>query len=216
MQKVLERLRELLHEGQALGQQRRVVGLIPPVPFLPQPGSVFQQGLQTWAMDCRAALKFVQLAELAAYFEPPTFDPSDASMHTIRLAALESAISQIQSGFVGNIRRLLHADIFESMIEQADALLTAGHTTPAAVLGRIVIEQWLRDRAEAVGIPDHDKTKASKLNDDLKKAGEYSVPKWRQIQTHVDVGNSAAHGKTDEFTDDQVRQLLEYARANCL
>jgi uncharacterized ferredoxin-like protein len=85
---------------------------------------------------------------------------------------------------------------------------------PAAVLGRIVIERWLRDQAEAAGIPEFDTAKA--LNDDLKKAGQYSGPKCKQVQAHLAVGNSAAHGKTDEFSENDVRVMLEYARANCL
>ena len=215
MRRIMKRLRDLLEAG--IGLRGECPGFSVTIPGPEdQPGLTFQRRAQKWAMDCSAVLRFCQLTQSAACFGDPATGYGNISIFDTRLAVLESAISQIQGGFVGNIRHLLHADIFDSMIGQAAALLTQGHKVPAAVLGRIVIERWLRDRAEAVAIPAYDTAKPSKLNDDLKKSGEYSAPKWRQLQAYLDVGNAAAHGKPDEFSEDDVRQLLEYARMNCL
>jgi len=211
MQRIVEQLRRLAREGHKLRKVGRA-----------SDGFTAARELrlkeQKWVIDCRTVLSFARLPDHARYFRDILSVESGCYVGVTddRLAALESAISQIEGGFVGNIRHLLHADIFDSLIEQGTALLAEGHTTPAAVLGRIVIERWLRDQAEAAGIPDHKTAKASKLNDDLKKAAKYPVPKWQQIRAHLAVGNSAAHGKTDEFSPGDVGQLLEWGRANCL
>jgi hypothetical protein len=218
MGKIVEQLQTLLDQGRDLYQESIKSSEVTVAELMRQSGSTLYQRMQKWVLDCRTVLKYAQLDDHARYFDDIRRLSSGGyvGVRDDRLAALESAISQIKGGFVGNIRHLLHADIFDSLIEQGTALLAEGHTIPAAVLGRIVIERWLRDQAEAAGIADHKTAKASKLNDDLKKAGKYPVPKWQQIQAHLAVGNSAAHGKSDEFSAEDVRQLLEYARAKCL
>lgn len=217
MEKIVGRLRELLKEGRELSAEsvRASFGSSEDPPDAPS--RTYWERVQTWVLNGRNTLDFAGLGQYAAYFNDIElrggFRPGASDD---RIAALASAISQIEAGFIGNIRHLLHADIFDSMIEQAGALLADGHTIPAAVLGRIVVERWLRDQAEAAAIPNHDAAKAAALNDALKNAGRYSVAKWRQIQAHLDVGNSAAHGEAADVTTDTVRLLLEYARANCV
>lgn len=218
MQKIVIRLRELLKSGQELKAERIAASSWSSSDSPDSPNRTYHRRVQTWVLDCRNLLNFAGLTQYAVYFADKVWGSTGqrVGVDDERLAALESAISQIEGGFVGNIRHLLHADIFDSVIEQAEELLTTGHRIPAAVLGRIVIEGWLRNKAEAAGISEHDTAKASRLNDELKTANTHSVAQWRQIQAHLDVGNAAAHGKTDEFDDDAVRRMLEYARANCL
>jgi hypothetical protein len=129
---------------------------------------------------------------------------------------LESARDALQQGFVGKIRYLLHAELFNSVLDQAGGLLETGHKIPAAVLGRIVIEGWLRDQAEKAGIAGWEAEKASSLNEELKKAGVFPVPKWRHIQSLIDVGNSAAHGKDAEFSEEDVKRMIAFAQTNCV
>jgi hypothetical protein len=129
---------------------------------------------------------------------------------------LESARDALQQGFAGKIRYLLHAELFSSVLDQAGGLLETGHKIPAAVLGRIVIEGWLRDQAEKAGIAGWEAEKASSLNENLKKAGVFPVPKWRHIQSLIDVGNSAAHGKDAEFSEEDVKRMIAFAQTNCV
>jgi len=93
-------------------------------------------------------------------------------------------------------------------LEQADALLKAAHKVPAAVLVRVALERWIRDQAEKAGIPGFDSQKPSRLNDDLKGNGIFSKPKWGQVQSVLHLGNSSAHGKADEFTEQDVQFAL--------
>jgi hypothetical protein len=116
----------------------------------------------------------------------------------------------LAAGFVGNLRSLVQAEILDSVVNQADVLLKAGQILPAAVLGRIVLERWLRDQANSAGISEAETERASMLNDKLKKAGKLSTPKWRQVQAGLDVGNAAAHGNVNEFSKDDVIRLLTF------
>jgi hypothetical protein len=129
---------------------------------------------------------------------------------------LESAKDEIAAGFLGRVAYLAHADLFGSVTEQAEELLASGHVIPAAVLGRIVIESWLRDEAERNQIPDHDTAKASVLNECPKSGGIFAIPKWRLIQGYLDIGNAAAHGKDGDFNPADVRQLLSFARSTAV
>ena len=129
---------------------------------------------------------------------------------------LESARDALQQGLPGKIRYLLHAELFNSVLDQAGGLLETGHRIPAAVLGRIVIEGWLRDQAEKADIAGWEVEKASTLNENLKKAGVFPVPKWRHIQSLIDIGNSAAHGKDAEFSEEDVKRMIVFAQTNCV
>ena len=76
-----------------------------------------------------------------------------------------------------------------------------------AVLGRIVLEDSLSRIADIDGLDSS--LSPSRVNDELKKSGRYPQPMWRQIQAWLDIGNSAAHGKFDEYTVDQVKGMLD-------
>jgi hypothetical protein len=77
----------------------------------------------------------------------------------------------------------------------------------SAVLGRVVIEDALRRIARQENIDETQK--ASKINDDLLKANRYAKPQWRLIQTWLDIGNSAAHGKFNEYDSEKVKSMFE-------
>lgn len=93
------------------------------------------------------------------------------------LGVLESARDMLQAGYIGRLRYLLHGEVFDSNLEQATALLDAGHGLPAAVLGRIVVERWLRDQALRLGIYNWATEKASSRHKVLQsQAGERACP----------------------------------------
>ncbi len=46
--------------------------------------------------------------------------------------------------------------------------------------------------------------------------GKLTQPKWRLIQSFLDVGNAAAHGKETEFKPADVTRMLDFIEANCL
>jgi hypothetical protein len=211
MKKIIEVLDRLIAESPAL--QTRAREAHPPEADLHD----LQQRYTHWKTNSVATLRYAAMAELGEEFKSVA-NATGSSGYGIAMCTglLESARDLLQHGFIGNVRHLVHAELFDSLLDQSQSLLESGHRIPAAVLGRIVIERWLRDQADKASIPSAETAKPAVLNDSLKLAGAFSVPKWRQIQTCLDVGNAAAHGKESEFSADDVSRLLDFSRITCL
>jgi len=179
------------------------------------PRSALGRRYNRWRKNVVEVLRF---AELQSYLSEvvDVFDTSWEEGYKVSLVAplLESAVDLLERGFIGKLKILLHAEVFATTVEEAKTLYAAGHLIPAAVLARIVVEGWLRDEAEKRGIQLSEKARASMLNSALKEAGVFSTPKWRQVQTYLDIGNAAAHGKGDELTAGEIGRLLAFAEAN--
>lgn len=213
MSKILERLDELIKEGERLYQL-----------LLNDQGQMsvteehqLESDYAQWMSSVNTFLPYASLQGHLESFKGSFCGVVDPPRSLIKaVGVLRSAKQEIELGFVSNIKFLVHAEFFDSLIDQADELLKAGYFAAAAVTGRIVIEQWIRDIAEKAGIKSYGTRKTSQLNDDLKKRQAYSKPHWRHIQGHIDTGNHAAHGETGKYTNDDVKNLLVFARANCL
>lgn len=181
------------------------------------PPSGFDRDYSNWI---ESALQTLNHAELSDYWSKVSqqhinFPSKPYTIERIT-GLLQSAIECLERGFAGKLKYVLHAEMFGSLAEQARELLRLGHLVPAAMLGRVALENWLRDEAEKWAIPDHATEKASKLNDALKAQQKLSQPKWRLIQSLLDVGNAAAHGKIDQFGPGEVNQMLTWIESNCL
>lgn len=81
-------------------------------------------------------------------------------------------MDDLNNGFLLEKEFLIAGEIFDSVLEEAKELLNAGHKNPAAVLGKVVLEDALKILSHQEQLDDTQK--ATKLNDDLKKAGRYS------------------------------------------
>ncbi|AMV25144.1 hypothetical protein VT84_12165 [Gemmata sp. SH-PL17] len=170
-----------------------------------------------WVESAIQSLAYAELTSYQQKIKEIDGEPVNIEYRISRITGLlESAAECLEQGFVGKLKHILHAEMFGSLATEARGLLKVGHRIPAAVLGRIAIENWLRDEAESHSIPNYDTEKASRLNDSLKSAGKLTQPKWRLVQSLLDVGNAAAHGKEQEFNDDDVKRLLDFVEANCL
>lgn len=205
---VLEFLKELASEGNALVEEFDASE-----PY--ERSNALERKYNRWRKNVIGAFRFARL-EPHLSEAVDVFDTSwDSGFKAGQVAPLvESAVDLLERGFVGNLRMVLHAEIFATTVDEAKTLFESGHLIPAAVLAGIVVEGWLRDEAEKAGIQDSEKIKASRLNNALKEAGVFSVPKWRQVQTYLDVRNAAAHGKGSELTREEIGRLLAFAEAN--
>jgi hypothetical protein len=109
------------------------------------------------------------------------------------------------NGYLDNVKTLVQAEVFSDELEQAKELLTKNYHDAAAVITRIVLETYIRELCKknniAVG-------SLNKMNDDLAKAGVYNSLIQKQITALAGIGNSAAHGKKDEYTIDQVKNMI--------
>lgn len=123
------------------------------------------------------------------------------------VGVLTGALDDLEGGFLEGQERLVAGVIFDSVLEEARTLARAGFKDPAAVLGRVVLEDALRRLCRNRGLDDT--VRASMMNDALKTAGHYAQPQWRLIQTYLDIGNSAAHGKFDDYDEATVLRMID-------
>jgi len=111
-----------------------------------------------------------------------------------------------EGGYLASFRNIVQAEVFSNELEQAEELLNNGYRTAAAVIAGVVLETALRDlcTTHEIGLGS-----LNKMNDDLAKAGVYNANQKKQITSLAAIRNSAAHGKPDEFTADQVRGMID-------
>ena len=141
---------------------------------------------------------------------------SDNSQLDWGVELMKGAKEEIEKGFLYNIKYLVSADFFNSIIEQATYLLESGFKDAAAVYGRVIIENTLKDLAKRKTVKVPNKIKLSELNQLLKKEKIYPQHMWRSIQAQIDIGNSAAHGKFDEYDDKAVSDMLTWIKEKLL
>ncbi len=130
-----------------------------------------------------------------------TFLETLQRLRAIFLAAKED----YEGGYLRTTRSLIQAEVFDSELEQAQSLLVAGYKSPAAVVAGVVLETTLRELCDQQSIPH---SKLDKMNADLAKAGIYNKLQQKQITALADIRNSAAHGKTSEFSDQDVKNMI--------
>jgi hypothetical protein len=141
---------------------------------------------------------FVEAEESQAYEDSPT--------RFKRVVSVFSAAKEdFEGGYLTTLRTLVQAEVFTVELEQADELLSAGYHVPAAIIAGVVLETTLRDFCVQKGFSVG---KLSRMNDDLAKAGQYNSVVHKQIVAISAVRNSAAHGKTDEFTAADVSAMV--------
>lgn len=131
------------------------------------------------------------------------------------LAIIRIIRDEIAGGWLFTVRGLVAAEVFADFLEMAEHLLESGYKDPAAVMGGSVLEEHLRQlcNKHAIAIDEEKNGKqvpkrADRLNADLAAATAYSKLDQKQITAWLDLRNSAAHGKYNAYTDEQVGQLL--------
>lgn len=122
-------------------------------------------------------------------------------LKAIFLAAKED----FEGGYLLSLKTLVQAEVFDSELEQAKELLRQEYFTAAAVIAGVVLETALRELCDRECISHG---KLVKMNADLAKAGVYSKLVHRQITALAVIRNSAAHGKTSEFTKQDVTNMV--------
>lgn len=100
----------------------------------------------------------------------------------------------------------IQAEVFADQIDQSMELYNSGYIAAAAIIAGIVLETKIRELVEIIGL---DLGKLDKMNADLAKNGQYNSLIQKQITALAAIRNSAAHGKNDEYTKDQVKSLID-------
>lgn len=130
------------------------------------------------------------------------------------------AYDDFKAGMFDNLKLEIESSVSCDFLGQANALLNDKELVdysylPAAVLIGAVLEKTLRSLCENANPKIetvNEKGRAKKMSamiEDLKKAGIINEIRKRQLETWNAIRNSAAHGKIEEFTKEQVAAMLQ-------
>ena len=124
-----------------------------------------------------------------------------------QLAIVEAVKSSFESSLF-KISQIVQADLFDSELEAAKALVKHGFLRAAGALAGVVMEKHLARVCDnhAITLSKRAPTIAE-LNDALKDVLDF--PQWRANQRLGDIRNLCVHNKDDEPTKEQVNDLVD-------
>lgn len=137
--------------------------------------------------------------------EPQSYEDSPSRLKRMKAVFL-AAREDFEGGYLNSIRNLVQAELAGDEIDQARELLASGYAAPAAVVAGVVLETTLRSLCAKRGLPVGG---MDRMNADLAKAGEYNALVQKRVTSLAAVRNSAAHGKTAEYTTNDVKSLID-------
>lgn len=128
------------------------------------------------------------------------------------MGVLKSAKDEYEHGFLLNAKALLEAEVFDDFLEQAQNHLDSGYHDTAAILAGSTLEDALRKLCSRYKVPLNDRPKIDAMNADLAKKGVYNSLTQKMITYLADIRNKAAHGKRNEFSKEDVQQMIKQVR----
>lgn len=120
-------------------------------------------------------------------------------------AVFFAAKEDFEGGYLTSVKNLVQAEVFDSELEQASELMSAGYVSAAAVVAGVVLETTLQNLCGENKIP---LGKLEKMNADLVKIGAYNSLTQKRITALAAIRNSAAHGKVGEFSKADVESMI--------
>lgn len=120
-------------------------------------------------------------------------------------AIFTAAMDDYKGGSLTSIRNLVQAEVFDNQLEQARELLSCGYKLASAAVAGAVLETALRDLCSRQGLMH---SSLDKMNADLARVGIYPELQQKRITALADIRNSAAQGKTDEFSDADIDNMI--------
>jgi len=201
-EKAAARIRELIDEGEAVARLEESAAHVTPYIKKKVP-------LHSWLVKVENIVKTTFGTDGAHYSQLAPILASDPERaYEVRkiVGILTGALDDLEGGYLRGQERLIAGEILDSVLEDARQLSEAGFKDAAAILARVVVEDALRRMCREAGLSDDQKVAV--LNDSLRDAGTYPKPQWRIIQSWLDIGNAAAHGKFDEYTADDVTRMI--------
>lgn len=126
-----------------------------------------------------------------------------------QLAIIRSAQQRFKSSLF-DIRQLVVADLYDSEIESARALVKNKFFRAAGAVAGVILEKHLAQVCanHALNIAKKNPT-IGDLNDLLRTNEVIDVPRWRANQHLADIRNLCDHNKAKEPTAEQVQDLVE-------
>ncbi len=123
------------------------------------------------------------------------------------------------AGYLVSATELIHASTFADFLEMAEHLAGEGYKDAAAVIAGSSLEAHLRNLCVKNSIDLEVTTakgitpkKADTMNGELGGANVYSKLDLKSVTAWLDLRNKAAHGKSTEYTHEQVNLLITSIR----
>ncbi|VDN46688.1 conserved protein of unknown function [Petrocella atlantisensis] len=173
---------------------------------------VDQETFMTWGMSVMTLLSQVfgleslQNSQFKGYYND--FDGLIEDYKKCK-AVFNAAYDDYMNGYIFSLRGLVAADLMEDGLSQAEDLLNANHKDPACIVAGVCLETTLKELCDREKLSHG---KLDKMNADLKKAGVYNTGMQKQITAWADLRNNAAHGNWKEYTDDDVKLMIQGIR----
>ncbi|MFA4835639.1 MAG: DUF4145 domain-containing protein [Dehalococcoidia bacterium] len=164
-----------------------------------------------WRVKARSLIERAcgeQSSHLKMYLEAEKLVSYDSYINQLKRmkAVFLAAKEDFDGGYLNSLRNLVQAEVFSNELEQAEQLLSSGYASAAAVIAGVVLETTVRSICTDRGIPHG---KLDKMNADLAKSGAYNSLQQKRITAMAAIRNSAAHGKTDEFSPGDVKGMID-------
>ena len=136
--------------------------------------------------------------------------PSAAIPSFQQQLAIVKAIKNRFETSLFEIRQLVQADLFDSELEAAKALVKHGFLRAAGAVAGVVMESHLAQvcNNHCIKVSKRNPTIAD-FNEALKKADVIDIPQWRSNQHLGDIRNLCDHKKGAEPTKEQVNDLVD-------
>lgn len=125
---------------------------------------------------------------------------------------LRALKEDILDGYLTDVKTLISAEIFDDFLDMAEHLLECSYKDPAGSLCGAVLENGLRRIASNASIELKPVEGLSSLNRKCCKAEIYTKIVHDRLQVWIDVRNSADHGQFNEYSEQDVQDMLKGVR----
>ncbi|SJZ39657.1 hypothetical protein SAMN02745119_00452 [Trichlorobacter thiogenes] len=142
-------------------------------------------------------------------------------LHTTSIIGVAKALLEdLKSGYTRSLVEIVHSDIFADFLEMALHLCDSGYKDAAAVIAGSTLESHLRELCHKAGVEvettksngDVAPKKAESMNTDLVAVGTYTKLDQKSVTAWLDLRNKAAHGKYEEYKQEQVIIMISGIR----
>lgn len=131
------------------------------------------------------------------------------------LGILHAIQGEIAGDWLFTVKDLVTAEVFTDYMDMAKYLLGQGYKDAAVVIAGSTLEEHLRQLCRKNRIPvtreqrgEDVPVKADQLNANLAKAAVYDSDRQKYVTAWLGTRNSAAHGKYDAYSLDDVNGMI--------
>lgn len=121
---------------------------------------------------------------------------------------LVAVLEDLEAGHLASVRQLIRAEVFTDFLEMAEHLHDNGYHHAAVSLTGAVLEDALRQIAEAASVKTNLRDDLAALNSKLVQAGAYSSIEAKRVALWTDLRNAADHGEWDKIDETSAGEMI--------